>query len=195
MPLVLDVCDPNSVSSAINQLPDKLDVFVYAAGLGAYSDIRSPADPELWNQVMTTNLSGAYTCIRAALPILHSPGRVIFVSSVLGLRGMRHSHAYCAAKHGLIGLMRSLALDLAAQAITVNAICPGWVETQMAKQDMQNMADFWGLEPSEIEQAEIAAVPIGRWIQTHEVAELIGYLVSPAAAAITGQAIEINGGL
>ena len=196
LPLVLDVCDPLSVSAAIKQLdPHKLDVFVYAAGIGAYSDIRSSEDPDLWNKVIATNLNGAYTCLREALSYINSPGRIILISSVLGLRGMRHSHAYCASKHGLIGLTRALALDLAPQGITVNAICPGWVETQMAKKDMQNMASFWRLDPGEVEHAEIDAVPIGRWIQASEVAELMAYLVSPVAAALTGQAIEINGGL
>jgi ketoreductase len=108
---------------------------------------------------------------------------------------MRQSHAYCAAKHGVIGLMRALAIDLMPAGITVNAVCPGWVETAMARQDMAEIAASLGLDADDFEAAEIAATPLGRWIQPDEVAALIAYLATPAAAAISGQALEISGGL
>lgn len=172
-----------------------LDVLVHAAGMGAYSELTAPDDPQIWRQVIETNLTGAYEVSRLGRPVLRPGGRLIFVASVLGLRGMRHSHAYCASKHGLIGLMRALALDLIHEGITVNAICPGWVDTEMARQDLQQMAQHWQLDAAELEAAELGAVPLGRWIQAPEVAELIAYLSSPAAAAVTGQALEISGGL
>ncbi|HEY9840534.1 MAG TPA: SDR family oxidoreductase [Candidatus Obscuribacterales bacterium] len=194
-PLVMDVADPASVATGFGQLGPGLDVLVHAAGTGAYSDLLDPEDPAIWQQVIATNLGGAYHCARAAAALMPAGSRIIFIASVLGLRGMRHSHAYCASKHGVIGLMRALAQDLMPRGITVNAICPGWVETAMARQDLAAMASRYALDPQELEAAEIAAVPLNRWIQPQEVAELVAYLASPAAAAVTGQALEISGGL
>lgn len=193
-PLVMDVSDSQSVSAGFAGF-ESLFGLVHAAGTGAYSDLLDPDDPAIWQQVMRCNLDGAYYCAREAARRLVDGGRLLLVSSTLGLRGMRHSHAYCASKHGVVGLTRALALDLADRRITVNAICPGWVETEMARADLAAMATRYELPVDELEAAEIGAVPMGRWIQPQEVAALATYIMSSAAAALTGQALEISGGL
>ena len=102
--------------------------------------------------------------------------------------------AYCASKHAVIGFTRALALELARRRITVNAICPGWVETDMAAQGMQNGASAMGVTFEEFRARALDAVPMGRMIEPDEVANLVKFLVSPQAAAITGQAYNICGG-
>lgn len=194
-PIAIDVADAASVAAGFARLGSELDVLVHAAGVSANSDIAEAGDPGIWRQLLSVNLDGAYLCAREARARMSGGGRIIFVSSTLGLRGMRHSHAYCAAKHGVLGLMRALALDLIPEGITVNAICPGWVDTEMARADMAAMAERYGLEAREMEAAEIGAVPLNRWILPAEVAGLAAYLSSEASAAVTGQAIEISGGL
>lgn len=192
--LSMDVSDPLSVSAGFAQI-GRLDVLVHSAGIGAYSDLMDPDDPANWQRVLAVNLTGAYLCARAARSQMPGPGRMIFVSSVLGLRGMRHSHAYCASKHGVIGMVRALAQDLIGDGITVNAVCPGWVNTEMAHHDLAAMAARYDLSLTELEAAELAAIPLGRWIEPQEVAALAAYLSSSAAAALTGQALELSGGL
>ncbi len=194
----LDVSDLSAVEQACQQIvaaQGQIDLLVHAAGTSAFSVLSSPSDPEHWQRVLQTNLSGAYYCSREVLRSMPPAGRVIFISSVLGLRGMRNSHAYCASKHGVIGLAKSLAQDLAERSITVNAVCPGWVETEMATASMTAIAGHYRIPVKSFIEAEIQAVPIQRWIQVDEVAALVTYLASEQAAAVTGQAFEISGGL
>lgn len=197
-PLVMDVADHSSVQQGCQHLAQQagqIDVLVHAAGTSAFSILDSAADPEQWQQVIQTNLSGAYYCCREALQAMGAGGRLILISSVLGLRGMRNSHAYCASKHGVIGLVKSLAQDLSERQITINAVCPGWVETEMGKQSMQQIAEHHQIPAALFIEAEIQAVPLQRWIQVEEVAAMVAYLASEQTAAITGQAFEISGGL
>jgi len=119
---------------------------------------------------------------------------VINMSSVLGRFGVPGYTAYCASKHAVIGFTRALALELAKRRITVNAICPGWVETGMAVQGMQSGAKAMGVTFEEFRSQALGAVPIGRIIEPDEVANLVKFLASPQAAGITGQAYNICGG-
>ena len=181
----LDVTDPDAVKRCLESLP-RLDVLVNNAGLvGAIS----PAQPDLalWDRIMATNLNAAWYCSSAALQRLPDhTGRIINISSVLGLRGVPDQPAYCAAKHGLIGLTRSLALYAAPRGITVNAICPGWVLTDMALQRFEDL----GLSPSQA----AASIPLGRMTTPEEVGALVAFLAGAGAASITGQAIVVDGG-
>ena len=116
------------------------------------------------------------------------------ISSVLGRFGVPGYTAYCASKHGVIGFTRALALELAPRQITVNALCPGWVDTEMAVQGMEQGAAATGQTFEQFRERALGAVPIKRIIQPEEVAELVRFVASPGAAAITGQTYNICGG-
>lgn len=170
-----------------------LDILVNNAGRSG----RTPVDQEnelLWRDIIETNLLGIYLMTRAALRRMRDGGRVINLSSVLGKFGVPGYTAYCASKHGVIGFTRSLAPEVAERGITVNAVCPGWVETDMAEQGMRETAAVMGITQEAFKKQALEAVPIKRYVETEEVAALVLYLASPAAAAMTGQAINICGG-
>jgi NAD(P)-dependent dehydrogenase (short-subunit alcohol dehydrogenase family) len=126
--------------------------------------------------------------------MLADRGRVINMSSVLGRFGVPGYTAYCASKHATIGFTRALSLELVKRGITVNAICPGWVDTEMAASGMQSGASATGVTFEQFREHAIGAVPLGRIIQPEEVANLVTFLASPQAAAITGQTYNICGG-
>ena len=147
------------------------------------------ADDARWDAILSTNLTAVFRVTRAAAPHLSRGGRVINLSSVLGRFGVPGYTAYCASKHGVIGMTRALALELAPRDITVNAICPGWVETEMAR---QGFARFGSVEAGRAAAAGMA--PLKRVLEPEEVAGLAAYLASDDARSVTGQAIVADGG-
>ena len=148
---------------------------------------RLDGDDTLWHAIIGSNLHGTYHCCKAALPLLpDGSGRIVNIASVLGLRGVRDQTAYCAAKHGVIGFSRSLALALAPRGITVNALCPSWVDTEMAERR-------YGELGITAEQAA-AAIPTGRIASAAEVADGVVWLLRPESRGITGHALPIDGG-
>jgi NAD(P)-dependent dehydrogenase (short-subunit alcohol dehydrogenase family) len=186
---VLDVTNSASVTSFFNALAEengRVDVLVNNAGAAGSDRLDDPSD-DVWRHILATNLDGAYTCVKAALPLMPAQtGRIINIASVLGLKGVPDQPAYVAAKHGLVGLTRALAHALGQNGITVNAICPGWVDTEMAR------GRFQTLGMTEEEAARSA--PTGRITTPDEVAGMVAYLVSADAANVTGQALVIDGG-
>ena len=135
MAVACDVTDPGSVSAAIGVAVARwthIDILVNNAGLGGRTPLDDPDDAR-WDAILATNLTAMFRVIREASPHLSEGGRIVNLSSVLGRFGVPGFAAYCASKHGVIGLTRALALELAPRQITVNAICPGWVETEMAR--------------------------------------------------------------
>ncbi len=165
----------------------RLDVVVNNAGLAGPNSLDPADDDSFWHAVMGANLHGTYYVCKTALPYLpDGRGRIINIASVLGLKGVPDQTAYCAAKHGVIGFTKALALHAAPRRITVNAICPGWTRTAMAEGRMRDL----GLD----EAALGNSVPLGRMIEPHEVAELAFYLASESGAGMTGQAMVIDGG-
>lgn len=187
--LTCDVADRKSIETAfaaIARSAGHVEVLVNNAGIAGSDDL-SDASDAVWDRQIETNLNGAYRCTRAALPLMGSGnGRIIFIASVLGLHAVPDQVAYVAAKHGVVGLARALAQLLASRGITVNAICPGWVDTEMARQRHAELG---------ITAAEAAAeVPTGTISQPDEIAAMVLHLTSPAARNITGQAIVIDGG-
>ncbi len=182
---------------------DRIDVLVNNAGASGMTPIAPPDGPGAdeavearWHEILATNLTGMYFCTREALR--HMPdggtGRILNLSSVLGKFGVPGYAAYCASKHGVVGFTRAVALELAPRRITVNALCPGWVETDMARQGLEEGARARGASLEEFRRQAEAAVPLGRFIQPAEVARLALFLASDAGAGITGQSINLDGG-
>ena len=194
--LAVDVTDERAVADGFDKLramSPRLDVLVNNAGIGGGQPIHK-TDTESWRRILDTNVWGTFLVTRQAVPLLGDGGRVINMSSVLGRFGVPGYTAYCASKHAVIGFTRALALELVKRGVTVNAICPGWVDTDMATQGMQNGAEAMGLTLEEFRRRALGRVPIKRIIQPEEVANLVKFLASPEASAITGQTYNICGG-
>jgi 3-hydroxybutyrate dehydrogenase len=194
--LPADVADERAVAAAfdtLRTLVPALDVVVNNAGAGGGQRI-DETDLASWRRVIDTNLWGTFLVTRQAVGMLADGGRVINMSSVLGRFGVAGYTAYCASKHALIGFTRALALELVDRRITVNALCPGWVDTKMSVEGMELGAAATGLTFEQFRKQALDAVPIGRIIQPDEVAHLVKFLASPEAAAITGQTYNICGG-
>jgi NAD(P)-dependent dehydrogenase (short-subunit alcohol dehydrogenase family) len=180
-----DVADSASVRALFAPL-DRVDALICCAGTAAANPLDAD-DDLLWHKIIATNLHGAYYCCKAALPLLpDGAGRIVVIASVLGLRGAADQTAYCAAKHGAIGLVRALALALAPRGITVNAVCPGWVDTEMAARRFSEL----GITPDQA----ATMLPTGRIISPQEVAAAVAFLLSTEAASITGHALPVDGG-
>lgn len=191
-----DVTDEAGIRRAVDRAAKALgglDVLVNNAGVGGPNACALDG-PERWDEVVRPNLDGVFFTSRAALKHLPDGGRVVNISSVLGRFGVPGYTAYCASKHGVVGLTKALALELAPRNITVNAICPGWVDTDMAADGLQLMADGMGLELEEARRQAMAMVPLGRILQPEEIGGLVVYLASPVAGGMTGQAISHCGG-
>ena len=179
-----DVADAASVSRVFALL-DRTDALINCAGIAGANFLEG--DDTVWHAIIGSNLHGTYHCCKAAVPLLpDQTGRIVNIASVLGLRGVADQTAYCAAKHGVVGFTRALALVLAPRGITVNALCPGWVDTDMAT---RRYADL-GITA---EQAA-AGVPSGRVASPAEVADAVVWLLRPESRCITGHALPIDGG-
>jgi ketoreductase len=190
----MDVTDEVAVGRAFESLrASTLDVLVNNAGAGGGQPIHK-TDTASWRRIVDTNVWGTFLVSRQAVALMREGGRIISLSSVLGRFGVPGYTAYCASKHAVIGFTRALALEVADRGITVNAICPGWVDTDMAAQGMQAGADAMGVTFDAFRKHAIDAVPIQRIIQPEEVANLVKFLASAGAAAITGQTYNICGG-
>jgi NAD(P)-dependent dehydrogenase (short-subunit alcohol dehydrogenase family) len=183
---VSDRCKVDELYAFIRSQFGRLDVLVNAAGKAGANPLHSD-DDSLWHEIIGSNLHATYYCCKAALRLLpDGNGRIVNIASVLGLRGVPDQTAYCAAKHGVVGLTRALALALAPRGITVNAVCPGWVDTGMAAQRFREL----GITP----ELAAAGIPTGRIVTPEEVAAVVAFLLRPEAASITGHALPVDGG-
>ena len=196
--VLLDVVDPASVATGVERAarPDRrLDILVNNAGIGGPTPLDGDArSDEAWTRILDVNLTGTWRVCRAARPFLPDGGRIVNLSSVTGRFGVAGMAAYSASKHGLIGLTRTLALELAPRKITVNAVCPGWVDTEMGRSGIARMGK--GMKKSAEEAFAFAGkmAPLGEVLSPPEVAALVAYLVSPEARNMTGQALVLDGG-
>jgi len=191
-----DVTAAESVARMVAAVVEKwgsIDILVNNAGLSGSTPL-DDRDDSRWDAILATNLTAVFRVTREALPHLSDGARIINLSSVVGRFGVAGLGAYSATKHGVIGLTRTFALELAPRQITVNALCPGWVETDMAREGFLRIADRIG--GTEEKAREIAAkmAPLRRIIQPEEVAGLASWLASEEARSVTGQSIVLDGG-
>jgi NAD(P)-dependent dehydrogenase (short-subunit alcohol dehydrogenase family) len=153
--------------------------------------------PELWRRTIDTNLTGPFLCCQAAWDDLKAAGprgRIVNVASTASLKGYAYVSAYVAAKHGVLGLTRTLALELARDGVTVNAVCPGYTETDIVKDGIARVMAKTGRSEAEARAGFTQSNPQGRLVQPDEVAAAVRWLCSPTAGAINGQAIAVCGG-
>lgn len=193
-----DVTDPASVEAGIATAIDRfgdIAVLVNAAG-EAPSAPFDKTGAALWNRVIGINLTGTWLVTHAALTSIRraGKGRIVNVASTAGLTGYAYVSAYCASKHGVIGLTRALALELARTDVTVNAVCPGFTDTPLLDGAVETIAEKTGRGVDEARRALARANPQGRLVSPQEVADAVLWLASKGASAITGQAIPVAGG-
>lgn len=198
---VCDVGDADQVRAFVRTAVDRfgpVDVLVNNAGRsggGATAEIPD----ELWLDVINVNLNSVFLMTKAVLTtggmLARSRGRIISIASTGGKQGVVHAAPYSASKHGVVGFTKALGLELARTGITVNAVCPGFVETPMAARVREHYAGIWGVSPQDAFDRITERVPIGRYVEVREVAGMVEYLISDDAAAVTAQALNVCGGL
>jgi NAD(P)-dependent dehydrogenase (short-subunit alcohol dehydrogenase family) len=197
--LTADVADPASVralfAGAREALGGEVDILVNAAGVAPSAPLARTTD-EQWRQAIDVNLSGVFFCLREALPAMMAAGwgRVVNIASIAGKSGMPYIAAYAASKHGVLGLTKVAALEAAARGVTVNAVCPGYVDTPMTDASVQRMVDKTGRSAEEIRRRLADSSPQKRVYTAEEVSSLVLYLCGEAASGINGQALSIDGG-
>lgn len=196
-----DVAHPDQIRELVRTVVDcygRVDILVNNAGRsggGATAGLTN----ELWNDVIAVNLTSVFLVTREVLTtggmLAAGYGRIISIASTGGKQGVVMAAPYSASKHGVVGFTKALGLELARTRITVNAVCPGFVETPMAAKVRQGYAEIWDVDAAEAGARIAARVPMGRYIEPREVAAMVEYLVGDDAAAVTAQALNVCGGL
>ena len=197
--IIADVSNLESVINAfklISAKTNQISVLINNAGVSKLTLIDKENYND-WHNQINVNLNGTFYMSKEVYPLMKNNGygRIINISSIYGLIGGEGYSAYCASKHGVIGLTKAMALECAANNITVNAICPGWVETDMFNQDFNEISEEYGIAKAELVNQEKIFVPTKRFTTVKEISDLVIYLISDSAKNITGQAINISGGL
>ncbi|MEZ5988668.1 MAG: SDR family NAD(P)-dependent oxidoreductase [Planctomycetota bacterium] len=191
----LDVTDAAAVRDVVDRVATDLgglQCLVNNAGTGGPNACSGPGE-DRWRAVLAVNLDGVFHCSRERCG-MREGGAIVNVSSVLGKFGVPGYTAYCASKHGVIGFTKALALEVAPRHIRVNAVCPGWVESDMARQGMEGIAAETGQSYADARAMALAQVPLGAMIQPEEIGGLVAWLASEEARNMTGQAINYSGG-
>ena len=197
MVLAADITDGAAVDTVfadIEQSWGPVEVLVANAGAAASAPLHRTTD-EMWERLLAVNLTAPFRCLRRAVPAMRQAGygRVVVVASTAAKHGSPYIAAYAAAKHGVLGLVRSAAAELAGSGVTVNAVCPGYVDTPMTDESVANIALRTGRHVDEARELLASQQPIGRLIQPDEVARVVAMLVADSGA-ITGQGINVDGG-
>ena len=189
-----DVGEPASVEAAF-MAAGPVDILINNAGVARSSPVLK-TDVRVWEEHLKVNLTGSFLCALKVLPSMASrgKGRIINIASVAGLKGYPYLAAYCASKHGLIGLTRALAAEYADKGVTVNAICPGYVDSPLLTGAIQNIVEKTGRTLDEVRAELEAQNPQRRFLEASEVASMAVFLASDDARGVNGQAISICGG-
>ena len=196
--IVADVTEEDAVSALYEKAETARGPFdIVVANAGAADS--APAHKVTladWQKTLDVNLTGAFITVKPALSGMaaRKSGRIIFIASTAGLKGYGYVAPYVAAKHGVVGLMRALAAELAKTGVTVNAVCPGYVETEMLEQSVKKIVEKTGRSPEDARAALAATNPQGRLIQPGEVADAVLWLCGDSAKSMTGQTIALSGG-
>ena len=193
-----DVANASEVAAAFADAVvrfGRVDVLVNNAGQAESAPFLK-MDEVLWRRMLDVNLTGTMLCTQAALPGMLEAGwgRIVNVASTAGQVGYAYVSAYCAAKHGVVGLTRALALEVASKGITVNAVCPGYTDTEIVRASIERVVAKTGRSEQEARAAFVQSNPQGRLVAPQEVADAVAWLCSEGASAITGQALSVSGG-
>ncbi len=194
-----DMSKPLEIRAMVERTEDELgglDILVNNAGIQHVAPIAT-FPPEQWERVIAINLSGPFYAIQAAIPALRRAtyGRIVNIASAHGLVASADKSAYVAAKHGLLGLTKTAAIELAADGVTVNAICPGWVLTPLVQRQLDARAEREGRPVAEVTHAFLAEKqPLAAFSTAESIAAMVVFLCGPAAATITGAALSVDGG-
>ncbi|WP_156724653.1 3-oxoacyl-ACP reductase FabG [Streptomyces apocyni] len=198
---VCDVTSVEQIRAAVEeavQTYGRIDILVNNAGRGG-GGVTAEIEDALWDDVIETNLNGTFRVTREVLSTGRMRdgdwGRIINIASTGGKQGVELAAPYSASKSGVVGFTKAVGKELAPTGITVNAVCPGYVETPMAQRVRQGYAGHYGVSEQEMQEKFNAKIPLGRYSTPEEVAGLVGYLASDTAASITAQALNVCGGL
>lgn len=190
----LDVTDQASIDAALAAV-GPVDILVNNAGISDSAPFARTPD-EMWDRIIAVNLTGCFRVARACVGGMAERGwgRVVFIASNAGLTGYRYTAAYCASKHGVVGLARAMAAELAKTGVTVNSVCPGFVETDMARDAIDRIESTSRLDADAARRALEKLSPQDRLMQPDEVLHLVRSLVAEGARGINGQAVVLDGG-
>lgn len=193
-----DVTDPESVAALASEATRRLgavEILVTCAGV-AWSAPLARQTLEDWERIFAVNVTGTFLATRVFLPSMMERGwgRVVHMASVAGLAGAKYIAAYAASKHAVVGFTRAVAAEAAPHGVTVNALCPGYVDTGMTEESVARIVERAGLSETEARAAILATSPQGRLIEPGEVARAVVWLCEDAARGVNGQAIAIDGG-
>ena len=196
--LEMDVADPDRVRAAFASAREALggiDILVSGAGIAPTAPLARTTDA-VWRQVLETNLSGTFYCLREALPEMTARGwgRVVHLASIAGKTGYPYIGAYAASKHGVLGLTKCAALEVATTGVTVNAVCPGYVDTPMLELGVARIVEKTGLTADEARRRLADMSPQKRLYTAEEVSALVLFLCGESASGINGQALSVDGG-
>jgi len=196
--IACDVTDEAAVRTAFARATDDhgpVHVLVNNAGAAEAAKF-SQMTRTLWDELLAVNLTATFTCTLQVIPAMleRRSGRVINMASTAGVRGFKNMTAYCAAKHGVVGFTRALAMETAKHGVTVNAICPGYTDTDMTEHAVDNVVRVLGKSPEEARAMIVATIPRGRLTSPDEVASAVAWLCAPESAAVTGIVLPVAGG-